>query len=157
MLLQQIKGFIGIGKNYQGLTLIEALLATALLGIGFSGVYTMTAVASKSADLTIARQEMQLQANQILDLIESDLSNIDQYIMTLETCVAPDQGDTEKYQLRKYEWCSRLAGEVGVATASDTRSINVTTLADGRKVVHIILEAKSGNVQIVMKRVFDDV
>lgn len=100
---------------------------------------------------------MQIVADQILEVIEYDVANIDQYAnLSLAVCTAPGGGATLAYELRPYEWCQRLEGEVGVAVTGDTRSVDVTTLADGRKVVHILLESGGGIVQVVMKRVFSD-
>ena len=157
-MLQVFKNLLVNKRSYkqQGITLVEALLATALLGIGFAGVYTITALSAESMSQSVARQKMQMQANQILDLIETDTANIDQYVLNLANCAAPLGGQTEKYQLRPFEWCSRLNGEVGSALANDIRSVNITTLADGRKVAHVLLESHNGNVQVVMKRIFDD-
>lgn len=156
-MLQRIfrKIFIA-NNNSEGITLLEAVIATAILGIGFVGVYTISSVSMQTMDRSISRQKLQMQANQILDLIENDLTNIDQYnMLDLGACVVPDPMETQVSIIRSYEWCSRLAGEVG-AVAGDERSVNVSTLADGRRVVHVVLEANSSDVQVVMKRIFDD-
>lgn len=138
----------------EGFTLIEALLATALLGIGFAGVYSMVSVSAQSMAHTVARQKLQMQADQILDIIESDLSNIDLYVKDLENCVDPN-GAPDTHLVRAYEWCSRMNTEVGATNPADERSVDVTTLADGRKVVHVLLEAYDGVVQVAMKRTYD--
>lgn len=139
-------------NSNQGFSLLEALIATAIMGIGFVGVYTLAATAELSLRNSVTRQKLQMQADQILEVIESDLTNIDQYNMSLKACVAPD--GTETYKVRRYEWCQRLTGEVGAAATNDTRSVAITTLADGRKVVSIVLESNNGGIQIVMKRVY---
>lgn len=140
-----------------GLSLLEAMVATAVVGVAFAGIYTLTGFSNIHMDRSIAKQKLQMQANQILDVIETDISNIDQYNnMTLTTCTAPGTGVTDKYIVRRYEWCTRMTNELGAAGANDTRTITVTTLADNRKVVHILLESDNGNAQIVMKRTFND-
>lgn len=127
-------------------------MATAIVGIGFVGVYTLAVMSELTLHRSVAKQKMQMQADQILATIEGDTDNIDQYTLTLTNCSAPEQTDT--YLVRQYEWCRRLNAEVGTATNSDTRTITVTTLVDGRKVVSILLGSDSGNVQVVMKRVY---
>ncbi len=143
-------------SSESGFTLVEALVATVIIGIGFAGTYTLTGIVKNSMQKAVIKQEMQLQANQILDLIETDLSNVDLYHnINLSNCTAPLPEDTEKYQLRPYDWCLRLNDKVGPATVNDTRSLEVTTLADGCKVVHIVLEGSDGTIQIVMKRAYE--
>ena len=156
MLLKYIKKLLSSDqKKSRGLSLVEALVATAIMAIGFTGVYTMVTVSAQSVQQSVARQKMQIQANQILDIIESDSSNIDFYTMGLTNCTPPPGGTTLIYLIRGYEWCSRLSGEVGAATANDTRAITVTTLADQRRVVEVLLESNGGRVQVVMKRTFN--
>lgn len=152
--MQLIKTWFADTKHSAGLTLIEAVVATALLGIGFAGVYTISAVSMRSMDQAVARQKLQMQANQILDTIDSDIANIDSYTMQLTTCAAPAPGAATSL-VRQFEWCSRLTGEVGAAVGAEQRTVTVTTLADGRKVVHVLLESDNQRVQIVMKRIYD--
>lgn len=141
--------------NCQGFSLIEAMVATAILGIGLTGVFSLTAYSEISMQKSLMRQKMQMTANQILEIMESDLSNIDSYSMNLTTCTDPSPVTTTSL-VRGYEWCLRLSDTVGAAQAGDTRSITVTTLGDGRKSVQITLEARNGNVQLFMTRVFDN-
>lgn len=153
-MLQKIKRFF-INKESKGFSLIEAIVSTAVVGIGFVGVYTIVATSEQLMMRSIAKEKTQMIADQILDIIETDLANIDSYEMDLETCVDPGSS-TDQYDIRGYEWCMRITNEVGAPTDNDDRSITVTTLGDGRRVVHILLESYDERVQIVMKRVFDD-
>lgn len=157
MLSKLIKYLFGkeVGKE-RGLTLVEAMVATVIMGVGFTGVYTISAMSSQSMSQSIAKQKMQMQANQILDVIGADRVNVDNYVLDISNCVEPDAGELQTSVLRAYEWCSRLEGEVGPTSAGDERSVNITTLGDGRKVVHITLESGSGTVKVVMKRIYDN-
>jgi hypothetical protein len=103
----------------------------------------------------VARQKMQMISSQILEVIESDVENLDSYDMGLGICIEPAVGETDKFDLRQYEWCARLNGEIGTIGSGETREIDITTLADDRRVVHITLEGISGEVQVVMKRTYD--
>ncbi|MDB2415278.1 prepilin-type N-terminal cleavage/methylation domain-containing protein [Rickettsiales bacterium] len=141
-------------QGEDGMSLIEALVATAIVGIAFVGVYGLVAMSEKSMRESVAKQKLQMQANQIMDIIDGDVDNIDNYDgIDLTDCVDP-AGATDKYLVRSYEWCSRLEGEVGEAGDDDIRSIEIETLVDNRKVVHLQLETFGGTVQIVMKRVY---
>lgn len=151
-MLQWIKE-IFCNKNSRGFSLIEAMVATAIMGVGFTGTYTLVMLSERSMRESVIKQKLQMQADQILSIIESDLDNIDDYTINLTDCVAPVTA--EKSDVRAFEWCSRLDGELGAADDAETRSVTVTTLGGGQRVVHILLEAGNGNVQVVMKRVFD--
>ncbi len=144
----------GTGKS-AGFTLVEALVTTVIVGIAFTGVYSLTMLSRYHMQDSVARQKLQIQADQMLAVIESDLANIAQYNLNMANCVAPGVGVTTKSVVQPYEWCRRMNGEVGNAGANDTRSVQVTVLGDGRRVVHILLEALDGRVQIVMKRAYD--
>jgi hypothetical protein len=96
-----------------------------------------------------------VQANQILDLIETDTANIDSYDnLNLENCDAPAPGEVRVWVLRRYEWCARLRDEAGTVMANDTRSVDVTDTVDGYKAVQVLLEANNAAEQVVMKRVY---
>ncbi len=136
--------------------MVEAMVATAVMGIGFLGVYTIVSSSNKLMSYSIQKQKTQMIANQILDVIETDITNINSYDMDLGTCTTPAGGETNQYVLRGYEWCVRLAAELGAAKANDDRTITVTTLADGMKVVTVLLEGSSEKVQIIMKRAFTE-
>jgi len=140
-------------KGCKGFSLIEAMVATAIIGVGFVGTMTLTGVAQQSSNESILRQKLQMQANQILEIIESDIDNIDDYNLDLSEC--PASAGATTIEAREYEWCTRMENEAGAATANDTRTVTVTTLADGSKAVEILLEALGGRVQTIMKRVYD--
>ncbi len=153
-MLRKIK-LLQLDKNSKGFTLIEAMVATAVFGIGFVGVYTVAATSEQIITKSIERTKTQMIADQILDIIETDFANIDSYAMNLATCVDPG-ASVNQYDIRGYEWCIRLQAELGDVMASDSRTITISTLADGRRVASILLEGHNEKIQIVMKRVFDD-
>lgn len=154
-MLQRAKNFFSIRGKSKGFSLIEAIVSTAVVGVGFVGVYTIVATSEQLMVRSMAKQKVQMIADQILDIIETDTDNIDSYAGDLGTCTDPGTS-TNQYDIRSFEWCSRIANEIGAPTANDDRTIAVTTLTDGRRVVHILLEGYNERVQIVMKRVFDD-
>jgi len=133
-----------------GFTLIEGLVAAMIVGLGFVGIYGLSSVAINSMHTSVIRQKLQLQANQILDIIDSDRVNIALYTMDLKTCVAAAGSDT--WEIRKEEWCERLAAETGIAQDNDLRQITVDTQVDGNHLVTVELEAENGAITIVMRR-----
>ena len=154
-MLRKVRNFFKNKHKSGGFTLIEAIVSTAIVGVGFVGVYTIVGTSEQMMMRSIAKQKAQMIADQILDVVETDLANIDSYAMTLGTCTDPGSS-TNQYDIRGFEWCTRITDEIGAPTVNDDRTIAITTLADGRKVVHILLEGYNERVQIVMKRVFDD-
>jgi prepilin-type N-terminal cleavage/methylation domain-containing protein len=150
-MLRQIRKWLK-GKC-KGFSLVEAMVSTAIMGIGFVGVYTLVATSETLMSRSIGRQKVQMIADQIMDVIETDLSNINSYAMTLATCTSP--ATANQYDVRGYEWCIRLNTEIGAAVTGETRSITVTTLADGRKVVHIVIDGYNSKIQVVMDRAFN--
>ncbi|MCE3232248.1 MAG: hypothetical protein K0R98_505 [Rickettsiaceae bacterium] len=152
-MFQQIKKLLK-ARSSKGFTLIEAMVSTAIMGVGFVGVYTLIATSETLMQRSIGREKMQMIADQILDIIETDLTNIASYQMTLATCTDPG-ASTSQPLIRGYEWCMRLNNEIGAAITGETRSITVTTLADGRRVVHIVLDGYNQKIQVVMDRAFN--
>lgn len=142
-------------QKQAGFTLVEAMVATLVITVGFVGSYTLVGYTQDAVQSASIRQKLQMQANQILDLIEADLEHVDSYDnLDLENCAAPDVGVTDTWILRRYEWCRRLTDDARAVQANDTRSVDVTTLADGSKAVQVLLESGNGSMQIVMKRVY---
>lgn len=136
-----------------GFSLIEAMVTTAIMSIGFAGVFTIIATSEQFTARSIAKQKVQMIADQILDIIETDQANIDSYAMDLTTCVVPTTADT--FEVRGYEWCIRLQNEIGAASASEIRSITVTD-SGARKIVYVKIEGKQSRVQVVNARFFDN-
>jgi Tfp pilus assembly protein PilV len=129
------------------------MVASALMGIGLAGLLTVIAVSEQFMNRAIQNQKAQMIADQMMEIIESDLSNINSYAMTLTTCTAATTAN--QWDVRRYEWCTRLANELGAAGTTNTRSITLSTLADGKRVVKILLQASNGRVQIIMTRAYD--
>ncbi|MCD6035891.1 MAG: hypothetical protein K0R63_1632 [Rickettsiales bacterium] len=138
-------------KTESGFSLVEAMVATAIIGIAFTGVFMLTAYSERVMRQAITREKLQMEANQFLDWIDADFANIDQYAVTWDDCTDPGAGATT-IQARLYLWCQRLEGELGPMTDADTRRIAITTEADGTKLVFIQLTTNGGMTEIVMNR-----
>ncbi len=141
-------------KNSAGFSLIEAMIAMAIMSISFVGVYTLTGYASNSLKSSADRQKMQIVANQMFELIENDHANIDSYNnMDFTTCAAPTSGQTQTYHQNRYNWCRMLNDAAGTSATGDTRMIKVTTSGTNKN-VRIILESRNKGAQIVINRVY---
>lgn len=146
---------MGIAKTEKGFSLIESMIATAIVGIGFVGVYSLVVLSEQFTKWAIARQKLQMHANQMLEVIDGDIANIDSYATTtaISTCTNPSPATTT-HLVRKYEWCTRLTAELGAAGVTDVRSITITTPSVGKRDVIIRLEAYGAKAQIVVERIY---
>jgi len=137
----------------KGFSLIEAMVSSGIIAMGFVGVFALVSASEGFTARAIARQKVQLVADQMMEIISTDLANIDSYAMDLSTCAVPATAD--QWVVRGYEWCIRLQDEIGAAGTNNTRTITVTTLTGDRRVVSIFLEGHNQTVLVVMKRIFD--
>ncbi len=153
---------ISISINEKGFSLIEALIATALIAIGFTSVLLANSASEIALRQSIARQKLQMQADQIINIIDADHANIDSYNFDFNNCPdsPPDEATSPTYLLREYEWCQRMNSEVIAPYASnpvDHRTITISNIASqpNQRIVDINLEAYNQKVQIAMKRIFN--
>lgn len=142
-------------KYSSGFSLIEAMVASLLIGISFVGVYGYTSFSSRFLNSSSERQELQLIADQIFNVIDTDKTNIDQYETNFHTCTAPTSGQTQKYITYKYKWCQMLYSKFGIAGTSDVRNIDVSNISGG-KLVTITLQTKGKRSQVVSKKFYDN-
>lgn len=139
-----------------GFSLIEAMIAMAIMSISFVGVYTLTGYSSNTLKTSADRQKLQIIANQMFELIENDYDNIDNYDdMDFTTCVAPTSGQTQEFHQNRYRWCRMINDSIGTASVGDIRTISVTT-AGTNKNVRITLESKNKGAQIVINKVYGE-
>lgn len=136
----------------KGFSLIEALIATAIVGIAFVGVYSLVVLSEQFTKWAVARQKLQLVANQIFEVIDGDVANITNYNLDLGNCVDPGASTTTSL-VRSYEWCMRMQSELFAAGATNVRTITVT--ASGTSYVVLVrLEAYGARAQIITERVY---
>ncbi len=141
-------------KGKAGFTLIEALIATAIMGIALAGIFALIGAAGVNTDRAEARQYLQQLAGQMTEVLEADIANIDQYGLDLTDCSAPGSSPTFA-QTKRWQWCMQMASHVATAQVGETRQITVTDPGDNTRIVEILLESHGGQVQIVMKRLFE--
>ena len=146
-------------ERQQGFTLIEALVSVAILAIGFAGVYSLVGVSNRVLHNSISKEQLNLQANEIIETLHSDPANITEYhgkdIGNCETLsVSADKAEQLK---RLQRWCERVKGETGNPKSGDRRTIQVvkrTVDGDAANVVSVDLRSEDGTNTISVKRVF---
>jgi len=169
-------------KDILGFSMIEAMVATAVIGIGFVGVFSLTSFSEISMHKSTYREKLQLTANSIIEVMQYDIA---QHIASNIASNLPD--DTAAYiganygvvgnvldlsqnpcvtlagtstiaPIRAKEWCNRMNAELGLANG-DTRSVFTYSYTDPittntYTIVHIQLEALNKSAaQVVVERV----
>ncbi len=147
---------IKLNKNNQkGFSLIEALIATAISGIAFVGVFGLTGFSANSINSSSKQQSLQMVANQILEIVESDKANILNYNMNLANCTPPTESETQQYHINRYKWCRMINNLAGLTKAGDIRNISVVSGVN-QVTLHITLQASGGYPEIVLKKIYDN-
>lgn len=151
------------GKDQGGFTLIEILISTAIMAIGFAGIYSLVTYSNVVLQNSIVREQLNLQANEIVEMIYSDREslkkdNISRYASQLSDCNKIVSG-TKDYQKRAKQWCEKLNNNkhIGVKKHKDKRNVYVRRKSlnqDELSVVTVVLTAKDGKQSIVLKRAF---
>ena len=139
-------------KHCKGFTLPEAMLSALLTCIGFIGVVALISASERFTLRSIAKQKMLLISDQILEVMEADITNLDNYNMDLTQCLAPS---ANLWDIKQFEWCTRLEQEIGAAGNNITRSITITNQGADSRSVEIYLEGFNGDVFTVIVRSFD--
>ncbi len=141
-------------KLNSGFSLIEAMVATAIIGIAFTGVFSLTIYSADTLQSAAKRQKMQIVANQIMEVIENDFANISHYNLSFTTCAAPTSGQTQNYHVNRYKWCRMLNDMLGTPRVGDVRSVAVVTTGTSNKVT-VTLQGVGRQPEIVLKRVYE--
>ena len=148
-----------LDENEQGFTLIEVLVSVAIIVIGFVAVITLVSVSNQTLQNSVDRAQLNAQANEIIETLHSDQSNIAEYDnKNIGKCgsLSTSKGKTEQL-IRLKRWCERMKGESGETASRDKRVIRVTKKKIGQQEVNIVtveLTSKDGKNTIFTKRVF---
>ena len=143
--------------NKQAFTLIEALVAVAIMAIGFAGVYALVSTSTTVLNDSIEREKLNYQATEIIETLHSDQNQIEGYAHTnldnsnCDSLTLKDAKKGKADQLKKLQtWCKKLSGEVGRKNSADEKP------KDGTKanVVSIELSGKNGKT-VYIKKVFN--
>lgn len=147
-------------KGENGFTLLEAMLATVIVGVGFVSIFSLTVFSERSLHTTVQKEKLELIANQMMEVIEADLDNFTLYDVDLtdnNVCInaaAADQNIIRNARIN--EWCQRIADEISLS-GTNVRDINAfVDPVDGTRILNIVLEAKNGEAQVVINRSFGE-
>ena len=113
--------------NKNAFTLIEALVAVAILTIGFAGVYSLVLSSLQALEKSVDREKLAFQSTEMIESMEYDKNNITSYqTENLVDCenIKPLQGKEKQMNLIK-GWCKKMASEVGSVRQNKNRKISV--------------------------------
>lgn len=156
----------------KGFTLIEALVAMVIFGIGFSGLYFLYGMALQSNSNTEKKMYMNLMANRIIETISTEAQRLpsDPEYNTKSPFKAPSlysgnlnncSGLTDP----KLTWCNDLNNSIGPFTgisAWETRNISISsanpstdpTGVTSGLIVNVSLIAESGAVNRIFVQTY---
>ena len=146
--------------NKQAFTLIEALVAVAIMAIGFAGVYGLVSTSNRVLSDSIDREKLNFQAGEIIESLHADKTNILEYNgKDLSSCNSIKTSKDKEEQLKRLKvWCEKLQGEVGDKRSQDKRIIRVVKQKVGENYVYVVsieLSGKSDKKSVFMKRIFN--
>ena len=162
-------------KNERGVTLIEAMVASVIVGIGFVAVYSLSTTSTRILMSSIDREKGNLMANMIMEDILTDVANIDSYNTTnncsyaagvctkdaisrscMDLTVVP-AATTEPYQKKQVKWQTH-ASSIFTTTpkmhSNDCRILTVDETSPGSKkyLITIYLSTRDGRAKNEFKR-----
>ena len=151
-------GLKEIRKNEHGVSLIEALVAAVIVGIGFVAVYSLSTASTNVLLSSIDREKGNMFANTIMEDIITDLANI---VECPTTCpyhnmdIKNQPADTSTNDKKKHQkWYNDARKKFGTPTDNDKQLLTITETAANSNVFIISLElvTRDGKSKNIFKR-----
>ena len=119
-------------KSQKGVSIIEAIVAAVIVGIGFVAVYGLTTASTRTLMTSIDREK----ANMISSMIFEDLITETAQIRTCPTTCNFNNLDfteaganaTDSWEVKQSKWFLATNSAFGTATENDIRLINVNQI-----------------------------
>mgnify|MGYP006126113979 CR=1 FL=1 len=165
-------------KSERGVTLIEAMVAAVIVGIGFVAVYSLSTASTRVLMNSIDREKGNMMANMIMEDLITDLANIDSY-NTKTTCsygagicttdaisrscmdlTEAPSATTESYQKKQVKWqthASTIFNPIADMHSNDCRILTVDETSAGSKkyLITIYLSTNDGRAKNEYKRIIN--
>ena len=144
----------------KGLSLIEAMVAAVIVGIGFVAVYGLTSASTRVLVSSIDREKANMLSSMIMEDLLTDKANIS---TCPTTCNYDDldftsaaAGSTNNWDLKQSKWFLAANSSFGTATANDIRLIEVDQVGTTNQfTISITLHARNGESQNRFKRILN--
>ena len=120
-------------KNFSGMSLVEALVATVVVGVGLVTVLQLAAFVTRSVDSSIEKNKVNYLSEMMMEDMLSDKTYLVSYQKTL-TCGITAPPTQNLYDLRINQWQNNFKNSLdGGLAAQDTRCTNL----DSKQVVFL--------------------
>ena len=142
-------------KNQSGVSLLEAMIAAAIIGIGFMAIYTLAITSTNILMSTIDREKGNMIANTVFEDLITDTPNLLSYHNMDFTTVG--QG-TASHKIKKTKWAQIASKRFGSPQTKDKRQIQVIKKSVAGKDIFIVtidLATRGGKAKNQFKRVFN--
>ena len=121
MTMQQRLGKKNKTKSLSGMSLIEALVATVVVGVGLVTVLQLAAFVTRSVDISIEKNKVNYLSEMMMEDMLSDRTSLVSYQRTLN-CGITTQPTQNLNDLRIINWQTNFRGSLdGGLTGQDTR------------------------------------
>ena len=142
-------------KNQNGVSLIEAMVATVVIAIGFMAIYTLSITSTTILMSTLDREKGNMIANTVFEDLITDTPNLLSYHnMDFKTV---GQGSAS-HIAKKTKWAQTASKRFGSPQTKDKRKIQVLKKTIAGKDVFIVtidLATRDGKAKNQFKRVFN--
>ena len=142
-------------KNQSGVSLLEAMIAAAVIGIGFMAIYTLSITSTRILMGTIDREKGNMIANTVFEDLITDIPNLLSYHNMDFTTVG--QGSAS-HTTKKTKWAQLASKRFGSPQNKDKRQIQVVKKSVAGKDIFIVtidLATRGGKAKNQFKRVFN--
>lgn len=116
-----------IKKNLSGMSLVEALVATVIVGVGLVTVLQLATYVTQSVDSSIQKNKANYLSEMMMEDMISDKTSLASYQRTL-TCGIIQPPTQNLYDLRITQWQNNFKDSLdGGLSGQDTRCTNLDT------------------------------
>tara|TARA_X000000368_G_C22757136_1_gene590999 strand:+ start:76 stop:513 length:438 start_codon:yes stop_codon:yes gene_type:complete len=142
-------------NNQSGISMIESLIAAAVIGIGFVAIYSLSITSTNILMSTIDREKGNMIANAVFEDLITDSSNLLSYNNMDFKNISSGK---DPHHLKKTKWAQTASKRFGNPQPKDKRDIKVVKKTVAGKdifVVTIDLATRGGKAKNQFKRVFN--
>ena len=143
-----------MNTNKPAFTLVEALISVVLMTIGFAGVYSLVTTSSRIMHETIERQKLNFQANEIIETLQADRKQIEEYSSKdLTRCDRLGGFGKSKHLESMKRWCEKINGDKIIVNGFIGVEKKKDSLGNDIYIATVELSGKDGK-NVYVKRVF---
>ena len=151
-----------IKKGQGGLSLIEGIVAAAIVGIGFTAVFNLSTASTNILLSSIDREKGLMLTSMIMEDLLTDQAGINKCADPNETCsyhemdfTQTNTGDTVSAQKQK-KWFQHADRLFGAATVpDDKREITVIETTNDAMVITVEIKTREGRSKNKFKRIIN--